>query len=147
MRIAVFVDWENLGRDVIHVQDSCQEFKSAFDYNKCSHVMTLIHAFLNPDEKLYRVFFYTATPLSIDGKKESKRLAGFSGYLKNHQEAFFKMKQRSDQIKKFITEISFEKFVALRLGSLQLRGVNHNGLDVIQKQVDILLGLDIACGL
>ena len=56
-----------------------------------------------------------------------------------------KMSKITDTIQKFIKDISFEEYFALRLGELKLQGKDDsNRLIINQKQVDMLLGLDIS---
>lgn len=107
MKIAVFVDWENLRKDIENIQRNHKEFKEKFNYNNAKQVANLIKSFIEEDEKLYRVFFYTAQPLDLT------------------------IRQRNSHFK--------------WLGELQLQGKDdRNKLIISQKQVDMLLGLDIS---
>ncbi|WP_120950933.1 NYN domain-containing protein [Helicobacter sp. L8] len=151
MKVAVLIDWENLRRDLIYLQNADPNFKEHFDYNKCSNIMTMIHSFLEKDEMLYRIFFYTAKPTNpADLKKKAESNSELSHYLENNQDQTEKMKCRFNKINEFINNISYEKFVALRLGTLQFKGIYYQRknkqakLNIVQKQVDMLLGLDIS---
>ena len=128
MDTVIFVDWENLRYEIQKIQrDPKQEdFNSTtVDYNNALHVMALVRSFLLEEEKLKKVFFYTAKPIEDDGNEE---------YAKN-----------SARILRFLDDIVRLPFVATRLGISKYRGVDPNGRPIIvQKQVDMLIGLDVA---
>lgn len=145
MKIAVFVDWENLRKDIENIQRNHKEFKEKFNYNNAKQVANLIKSFIEEDEKLYRVFFYTAQPLDLTIRQRNSHFKWLKEYIQNNKEQNERMNQIANNIKKFIKDISFEEYFALRLGELQLQGKDdRNKLIISQKQVDMLLGLDIS---
>ncbi|MCR2066119.1 NYN domain-containing protein [Campylobacter upsaliensis] len=145
MKIAVFVDWENLRKDIENIQKKHKEFKEKFDYNNAKQVANLIKSFIEKDEKLYRIFFYTARPLDLTIRQKDNNLKWLEEYMQINKEQCEKMSKITDTIQKFIKDISFEEYFALRLGELKLQGKDDsNRLIINQKQVDMLLGLDIS---
>ncbi|ARE81383.1 NYN domain-containing protein [Campylobacter helveticus] len=145
MKIAVFVDWENLRKDIENIQRKHEEFKEKFDYNNAKQVANLIKSFVEEDEKLYRIFFYTARPLDLTIRQKDNNLKWLEEYMQINKEQCEKMSKITDTIQKFIKDISFEEYFALRLGELKLQGKDDsNRLIINQKQVDMLLGLDIS---
>ena len=145
MKIAVFVDWENLRKDIENIQRKHEEFKEKFDYNNAKQVANLIKSFVEEDEKLYRIFFYTARPLDLTIRQKDNNLKWLEEYMQINKEQCEKMSKITDTIQKFIKDISFVEYFALRLGELKLQGKDDsNRLIINQKQVDMLLGLDIS---
>lgn len=132
MDTVVFVDWENLRHEIkkIHKDSQYSSFnETTMDYNNAYHVMALIHSFLIKEEKLKKIFFYTAKPI---GEK----------FLDKNKDEYNK---KTAQIVQFLDDIVRLPFVATRLGVSKFRGYDSNGYPIIlQKQVDMLIGLDIA---
>ena len=67
-KIALFVDWENLKQEIHYITSKNKEIR--FNYHDPISVTTLFHSFVNKKESLYRIFFYTALPLSVKKVKE-----------------------------------------------------------------------------
>ncbi|STQ85712.1 NYN domain-containing protein [Helicobacter muridarum] len=132
MDTVIFVDWENLRHEIkkIHRDQQYTSFNEVtMDYNNAYHVIALIHSFLLKEERLKKIFFYTAKPL------EEKLLE------KNKEEH----NKKVAQITQFLDDIVRLPFVATRLGVSKFRGIDSHGHPIIiQKQVDMLIGLDIA---
>lgn len=126
----VFVDWENLRHEIKNIQkdSKVKDFHEAnFNYNNAYHIMALLHSFFLKEEQLKKIFFYTAKPLEIDKIQTDK-----------DEEYYIKAT-------KFLDDIVKLPYVATRLGISKFRGYDSNGRPIIiQKQVDMLLGLDIA---
>ncbi len=158
IKCAIFVDWDNLKQEIAYISNSStyekqlkSDGKYKFNYNDVEKLLFLIKKFLdqNCNETLYRIFFYTARCLPIErikevikGKfgKDSYEL--YESYLAYNQErckqAFYKSQQ-------FLDYLSRQDFVALRLGTLKISGISKDGEPVFnQKQVDMLMGLDIS---
>lgn len=116
-KIALFIDFENLRLNFF--ERAYKEKKFRFDYNNCPEkVVEFCSALLdNNKEEIYRIFFYTAKPSNTHPK-----------YTEIHN--FFDKLEKLDH-------------VALRQGKLVARGKSPN-ITYVQKQVDMLLGLDIA---
>ncbi len=103
--------------------------EDTMDYNNAYHVIALIHSFLLKEEKLKKIFFYTAKPI------EEK-------FLEKGKEEY---NEKISYVLKFLDDIVRLPFVATRLGVSKYRGLDSNGHPIIiQKQVDMLIGLDIA---
>lgn len=151
-RVAIFIDWENLRLDIQHIQRThTQRSDITFNYNNVKDISFLIRYFVAQNEEITKIFFYTASPLSTkEINKESSK------YIKKNPELYQKFtqykKQKSSSMDKlerkildFIKHIAFEDYFAVRLGELKLSGFDNSGKPIInQKQVDMLLGLDIS---
>lgn len=121
MNTVIFVDWENLRHEIEKIKKDGY-FKD-FNTQNAYHVVALFHCFLLNEEKLKKILFYTAKPLESD-KLDSEK---------------FK------ESVKFLDEIVLLPYVATRLGISKFRGYDNFGKPIIiQKQVDMLIGLDIA---
>ena len=70
-KVAIFVDWENLRHDIKTLKVSASDF----NYSNAKHIMKLLMSFLDKDEELYRIFFYTARPKSLAKKSIKNMLA------------------------------------------------------------------------
>lgn len=143
-KVAIFVDWDNLRKDIAKIQNyskqtnekSIIDFQKKFDYNNSSHIIKLIEAFLENDEEIYRIFFYTARPKNINE---------IPNVYKTEQEKNYYIKYE-EKINNFLKKIAVEPYVALRLGIIKYgdKLLPNGKLDAKQKQVDMLIGLDIA---
>ncbi|ANV98339.1 hypothetical protein BBW65_05780 [Helicobacter enhydrae] len=127
-KIAIFVDWENLRKDIEKAQRFIRQHDPNFisnnryiDYNNKDHIIYFLNFFLEPNEYLYRIFFYTSMPLEADPAQN----------ISEHP--------RKKEIEEFINGIAQSPYCALRLGKLKYINGNFQ-----QKQVDMLMGLDIA---
>ncbi|CUU39234.1 NYN domain-containing protein [Helicobacter typhlonius] len=152
-KVVVFIDWENLRLDIHNIQRTHKERKNiTFNYNNVSNISFLIKQFIDIDkEEISKIFFYTALPLSDE--EINKEL---SRYKKKNPEIFKKILEYNEhknnsmgeirqKIIDFVKHIAFEDYFAVRLGELKLSGFDSNGKPIInQKQVDMLLGLDIS---
>lgn len=126
MNIVIFVDWENLRYEIDKINSKPNIF-SNFSTQNAYHVMALLHCFLLKDERLKKILFYTAKPLEMD--KDSDK---------------FKIEKYTQSLK-FLDEMAMLPYVATRLGVSKFRGYDNDGKAIIiQKQVDMLIGLDIA---
>ncbi len=133
MNTIIFVDWENLRHEIKNIQKDSQfpNFNEvSMNYNNAYHVLALIHSFLLKEEILKKIFFYTAKPLEFD---------------KTHQNKDDDYQSKITQTIKFLDDIAELPYVATRLGISKFRGYDLNNRPIIiQKQVDMLIGLDIA---
>ncbi|MDY5466176.1 MAG: NYN domain-containing protein [Campylobacter sp.] len=143
-KVAIFVDWDNLRKDIAKIQNyskytdkqSIIDFQKNFDYNNSSHIIKLIEAFLENDEEIYRIFFYTAKPKNIDEIPDVYKTEQEKNYYRKYEE----------KINDFLDRIAIEPYIALRLGIIKYgdKLLSNGRLDAKQKQVDMLIGLDIA---
>lgn len=147
-KVAIFVDWDNLRKIIQKIKNSSKNTDkkiTIFDFNNTKHITKLFKSYLNENEEYYRIFFYTAKPLKDEEIKVQLR-------AKTDREAYENyLTQQSEPNKiyniatKFLDNMVKEDFIALRSGKMQVRGVVANGRpDIVQKQVDMLIGLDIS---
>jgi len=109
----------------------------------------MFQAFLSENEEIYRIYFYTAPMWPVDDikstlKKRSKKdQKKFESWLStSNGRNYTKKVQISNN---FLKSIVKEDYVALRLGKLNFRGLKSNSYpDFVQKEVDMLFGLDIS---
>jgi uncharacterized LabA/DUF88 family protein len=138
-KVAIFVDWDNLRYLLQSIKKKHREAMQPFDYNNPQHLSVLFRSFLESDEEPYRIFFYTAKPLSddeIEAQLKNKDKVAFRRYIQNRQHSVY------DRANSFLDVLIHEPYIALRLGVLKVRGIKHNGSpDMVQKQVDMLMGL------
>jgi len=130
LKVACFVDWENVRKQILTNKDGTQ----AAPYNSPEFVPHFVRSFLEKEERFYRIFLYTSLPVpSVKIGKESFDLTQKPVYTK---------------AKSFIDSIGKNELFAIRLGKMRIRNPEiKNGEPVftpIQKQVDMLMGLDIA---
>lgn len=122
-KVAVFVDWEAVRKGVFE--------KSSFkiDYNKVDNVIKFVEAFIKKDEEeIYRTFVYLCEPYK-----------GEAGGVNYSQSATTKAGMS------FIEKLQVKDLIAVRKGTIAYRGKDDKGKPIfMQKQVDMLLGLDIA---
>lgn len=149
-KVALFVDWENVRREIQHFQrKDANRGYATFDYNNVSHIVTLVNkAIDNEKERLYRIFFYTAEPLSLEtikNRANSGMRAQIDKYKESDSGQYEKMERLNHKISGIIKELALQDFFAVRLGELRLQGFSSELQPIIvQKQVDMLLGLDIS---
>jgi len=147
-RVAFFVDWDNLRKILQTVKNRSKSSHTPinkFDFNNPAHIAQLFSMYLKNDEELYRIFFYTAKPLKDDEimsqlRKKSDK-SNFQKYLDRQSED----NKIYNIATKFLGNMVKEDFIALRTGKMQVRGIKSGGKpDIVQKQVDMLIGLDIS---
>ncbi len=136
-KVAFFVDWDNL-RKTIEQINKVVKIKN-FNFNNASHISTLFKNFLCENEEFYRIFFYTAKPLSSEEIKSQLSKKDKEIYKNENQ-----INKVFDIASKFLKDIVSEDFIALRTGKLKVRGLKNSKPAIIQKQVDMLIGLDIS---
>lgn len=131
LKVACFVDWENVRKQLF----TSKKGKPFLDYNNPSFKLNLfLRSFLDPEERFYRIFLYTSRPIaSITHQGRTFDLSSSPVYKKATT---------------FIDSIGNEELFAVRLGKLKIRDViiqnDTPKFRPIQKQVDMLMGLDIA---
>jgi len=146
-KVAIFVDWDNLRCEIQKakkIQNRTSDKIIKFDFNNTTHIAKIFSACLEQNEEFYRIFFYTAKPLKDDEIKiqlrKSSDKTAYDTYLKTRTPNHI-----FNVAKTFLDSIVKEDFIALRTGKMQVRGVKMGGVpDIVQKQVDMLIGLDIS---
>ncbi len=144
-KVAIFVDWDNL-RSTIATLQKRYNLRN-FNYNDPEQITFLIRSYLAEGEKLYRIFFYTAKMLSLQEIEQyvnREDALAFEQWKKNQKnvEKYINKYQVSNE---FLDRIVLQDYVALRLGKLKYDGLKNNGYPVlVQKEVDMLFGLDIS---
>jgi len=140
-KVAVFVDWDNI-RYLLQSIKRTHRVIDTFDFNDPHHLTELFRSFLEEDETIYRIFFYTAQPLTDDeirAQLKKRDQKAFDHYTRTRTHSVY------DIAMNFLDGMIREPYIALRLGVLKVRGIKHNGSpDMVQKQVDMLMGLDIS---
>ncbi|MCK9225615.1 MAG: NYN domain-containing protein, partial [Candidatus Muirbacterium halophilum] len=148
-KVAIFVDWENFKQDIYFSQK--QTGNRVFNFNDPKSLVKLFSSFLMETEKIYRIFFYTSYPFEhtdlyktiTERKNLSKtQVDKFKEYYYENQKDLANFYTEN---KKFLDVLACEDFMAVRAGELKITGLHMDGSPVIvQKQVDMLIGLDIA---
>jgi len=149
-KVAIFIDWENFRLDIAKIQRTSPGW--SFNYNDPSSVYSLILRFLEDKEEIYRIFFYTAYPLDIEQIKaqlSQRDRNSFEEFLNGADNRGRTNREKWQNIsavsRSFIDSFAQMEYVANRIGILKVRGVDANGSPIlVQKRVDMLLGLDIA---
>ncbi|GAA9604021.1 NYN domain-containing protein [Helicobacter pylori] len=152
----ILVDWENFRRDI--KQTKCVNYNIALD------VIVTIRAFLLDDEWISRIYFYTTPPFDFEHALWDKR----NDTLQNEKNPGTEMKiftssdieeilQSSEatkwekiysDVENFQHDLASLDQVELRLGRTKLNAIrvefdgSYRAL-LEQKQVDMLMGLDI----
>lgn len=149
-KVAIFVDWENLRKEIESIQ-KIRPKDLNFNYNNISDVSRLLKHPIDKskgDLVLYRIFFYTAEPISfeIQLQKANKSMKNkINKFKQSNMQKYEKMENLRKKIISFIKDISFEDYFALRLGEARLQNFDKDNNPIIsQKKVDMLLGLDIS---
>ena len=125
-KIAIFVDWDNIRKGVF--EHASQSLGLFVDYNRPENLLRFLTAFVESDEEIYRIFVYLSNPV--------RKLHFGDDIVEN---------RAYERTKRFIETIASQPHVAVRRGKLKFRGYNKEGEPIlIQKQVDMLIGLDIA---
>lgn len=148
-KVAIFIDWDNYRKELDVVTKKTAV--ANFNYNKNKDLLSSIKYFVDSEnEELYRIFIYTAPPLSQSDIEDELNRRNISQEIKNNvKRKYNENKTKYDSIynraRKFIDTISLEEYVALRKGILKISNVCEDGtISINQKQVDMLIGLDIA---
>lgn len=167
-KVAIFVDWENLKKEIEYICHNQRyrenlkkdDGKFLFNYNNVNNLIFLFKTFIdNKEEDLYRIFFYTANPLPLD--EYNKRILDNPNFECTEKELFKTYcnnpsrkadKTNAQQIENifklsnnFLRILSAQDYMALRTGKLEIRGLKPSGEpNTVQKQVDMLMGLDIS---
>jgi uncharacterized LabA/DUF88 family protein len=147
-KVAFFVDWDNLRKIIQKIKNQSKNSKNKItklDFNNSVHISKLFSKYLQDDETFYRIFFYTAKPLKDEEIKEQLK----SEDDKNNYQRYLDRQSEKNKIyniaTSFLENIVKEDFIALRTGKMQVRGIVSGGRpDIVQKQVDMLIGLDIS---
>ena len=129
-KLAILLDWENVRRQVFEA--ATRKLKIRVDYNEVENVVKFARAFVDSkEEEIYRIFVYLSAPLrEVRAKGKVLDLSQKPAYLRHV---------------KFIDQLGQQEYVAIRKGRLQFRGIKQDGnLDLVQKQVDLLMGMDIS---
>ncbi len=125
--VACFVDWENVRKLIF--EGARGHRLPRIDYNEPSNLIHFFQSFLLPNERFYRIFLYLSEPLS------SYNWNGTAYDMTSHP-AY----RRSVA---FIYKMQQIDLIAVRKGKLKPTGKGSNPV-LVQKQVDMLLGLDVA---
>jgi uncharacterized LabA/DUF88 family protein len=133
-KVAVIIDWDNLRKGLF--EKATKKSPSwKVNYMIPENLFKLVKSFIWPEEEIYRIFLYLTRPF-FPTKKLKKKLP---------QEKISQCFKVAKTQKRFIETIGVCNLIALRKGSLKFRGLDDQKDPIfVQKQVDMLMGLDIA---
>ena len=147
-KVAIFIDWENLRKDIGNYQKYNKASRKVINYNNIDDIVALIQKPLQKDEEIYRIFYYTAEPLSLEwelkNNKDDRVKKSLQDLKDSNPEKWDKMERINRMVSENTKQIEFKDFFAVRLGKIKLNVDDDKRLVINQKQVDMLLGLDIA---
>lgn len=134
-KVAILVDWENLRKTL---ERACKKFKippDRFSYNNVDMLLRFIMSLLEENEEVYRIFFYVSEP-----PKEARWRS--ATYSIDMDEKYRKVYENAIT---FLENLRTKDLVSIRKGKLEFRGYNSQNKPLFtQKQVDMLIGLDMA---
>ncbi|GAA7732055.1 NYN domain-containing protein [Helicobacter pylori] len=155
----IFVDWENLLTDLIAIQEKDERFKEPdSSFNNPEQLLALIRSFLEPEEKLKRIYFYASEPFTeVEPRIKGNKNKELEEYKDKNPKDYEKRVNKSGIIQTFNHEIAQQNQVKLRVGRVMLEfefedKEVYNGLEakipiphlkLRQKQIDALLAHDI----
>ena len=133
-KTAVIIDWDNVRKGLFEAATK-KDKELKVNYFESNTLKKLVESFIDEDEELFRIFLYLTKPYYPD----KKVLYRFNASLRA------KSQKVAENQKNFIKNIGICEFVAIRQGKLKFRGMDQKGNPIfVQKQVDMLMGLDIA---
>jgi len=134
-KVAVIIDWDNLRKGLFETATK-QNPEWKVNYMDPNNLFTLVNSFIESEkEEIYRIFLYLTRPY-FPNKKIKEKLSS---------EEIQKCQRVAESQRKFINTIGTEDLIALRKGTLKFRGLDDQRKPIfVQKQVDMLMGLDIA---
>ncbi len=142
-KVAILVDWDNV-RNVVFNKEKLKSagFDNYIDYNRdAKQVVEFFKSSLNENEEIYRIYVYTAVPPEKIRVKNRELLVNRDDEeIRQLHKSYPEIHNNSSQ---FVRKIMREDFVAVRLGRVAIRLVK-DGIILEQKQVGMLIGLDIA---
>ncbi|NPA58339.1 MAG: NYN domain-containing protein [Aquificae bacterium] len=136
-KIAILIDWENFRKTLERAVKEGEIPRDIFTYNDTRKLLNLIKSFVEPDEEIYRIYFYLSEPPKEANWKNFR-------YSIDQNENFRKVYENA---RNFIENLKKENLVSIRKGKLEFRGYYDQEQTkpiFTQKQVDMLIGLDIA---
>lgn len=157
----IFVDWENLLADLKAIQETDERLKEPnFNFNNPDQLLALIRSFLEPEEKLKRIYFYVSEPFTeVELRIKNNKKEELEEYKKNNFKEYEEKANKSGIMQTFNHKIAQQNQVELRVGRVKFKFVYkfedkevYNGLEakifipylkLRQKQVDALLAHDI----
>jgi len=148
-KVSIFVDWDNLRKILQRIKNQQKNSQNPivnFDFNNPKHISALFLKYIDKnEEEIYRIFFYTAKPLKDNEIMSQLR----KNSDKTNYQNYLNQQSQPDRIyniaTNFLDGMVQENFIALRTGKMQVRGIVAGGRpDIVQKQVDMLIGLDIS---
>ncbi|UOS40129.1 NYN domain-containing protein [Helicobacter pylori] len=156
----IFVDWENLLADLKAIQETDERLKEPnFNFNNPDQLLALIRSFLEPEEKLKRIYFYVSEPFTeVEPRIKGNKNEELEEYKEKNPKDYEERVNKSGIIQSFNHAIAQQNQVKLRVGRVKFKFVYkfedkevHNmeakipipHLKLRQKQIDALLAHDI----
>ena len=121
-KVAIFIDWDNYRQELEVVTKKTSI--TNFNYNKNKDLLSSIKYFVDEnEEELYRIFIYTAPPLSQSDIEDELNRRKISQKIKEKvKQRYQDNKTKYDSIynraRKFIDTISLEEYVAPLLSNI-----------------------------
>ncbi len=114
----IFVDWENLLHDLIAIQKNLKtdkHFKKPdFSFNNPAQLLVLIRSFLEPEEELKRIYFYTSEPFTeVEPRIKGNKNKELEEYKDKNPKDYEKRVNKSGIIQAFNHEIAQQNQVKL----------------------------------
>ncbi len=156
----IFVDWENLLADLKAIQETDERLKEPnFNFNNPDQLLALIRSFLEPEEKLKRIYFYVSEPFTeVEPRIKGNKNEELEEYKEKNPKDYEERVNKSGIIQSFNHAIAQQNQVKLRVGRVKFKFVYKfedkevYGLEakipipqlkLRQKQIDALLAHDI----
>ncbi|WP_181229718.1 NYN domain-containing protein [Helicobacter pylori] len=156
----IFVDWENLLADLKAIQETDERLKEPnFSFNNPDQLLALIRSFLEPEEKLKRIYFYVSEPFTeVEPRIKGNKNEELEEYKEKNPKDYEERVNKSGIIQSFNHAIAQQNQVKLRVGRVKFefkdepKGEKVYGLEaktliphlkLRQKQIDALLAHDI----
>ncbi len=158
----IFVDWENLLADLKAIQETDERLKEPnFNFNNPDQLLALIRSFLEPEEKLKRIYFYVSEPFTeVEPRIKGNKNEELEEYKEKNPKDYEERVNKSGIIQSFNHAIAQQNQVKLRVGRVKFKFVYKFEdirlyskskeakipipcLKLRQKQVDALLAYDI----
>ncbi|GLH57548.1 NYN domain-containing protein [Helicobacter ailurogastricus] len=162
-KLIVFVDWECLRGDFEYLQKFCPEFKPPyFNYNNMHQLMAFFKAFIQPDEVLYRMYIYVSEPfVEAAARARDELKVQIEDYKRDYPKDYEGKIRRSNNVQEFNRNLTLftDMPKEVRVGKAKIlfeyvprieevdkikMESTRKQMFVRQKQVDLLLGLDMA---
>ncbi|AEH45825.1 hypothetical protein Thein_1971 [Thermodesulfatator indicus DSM 15286] len=149
-KVAIVVDWENIRYKVFaNPKLKSPNPSERFSYNAYTERLPVfLLNFLEPNEIPYRIFIYASKPFEQELRLPSHIRLSPEEKKSKENEINLRIKRNRQTYENFLKRLGKCSLIALRLGKTVFRGwkveKDNYKPDLVQKKVDMLMGLDIA---